>query len=291
MTFVGFSKVRNSIAGYCSTIHCGVPACYKRLNLKRSVGGDSKQFANLMRIKMHFTYSYCGKGLPQALQRPSHPGRHANQRKGKGALLACAADEQRQSDSSIPPRMSKLLQNYNAQELESQREELEQRAQARVDKRRGSRVAQKSGSRYTSSMKELELKKEKYFYKVEDGTLRPRVGVHGGEEPRWWALRVTVGREKQVCTAIERRMLQIKEGLENDEIMQEIKTWDISKRVKAWSPKTGKMGNKLVRYAGGGWVLLYAKLDATISSLIKGNINILYVVGSLMRSHRFCTPK
>lgn len=57
--------------------------------------------------------------------------------------------------------------------------------------------------------------------------------------------------------------------------MQEVETWDINKRVKAWNMKSGKMGNKLVRYNGGGWVLLRCVLDPVIASIVKGNINIL----------------
>ena len=106
------------------------------------------------------------------------------------------------------------------------------------------------------------------------------MGVHGGGVPQWWALRVTIGREKQTCTNIERRYLQLREAAEaagEAEGMQEIKTWDVWKRVRAWNPKSQKMGNKMVRYEGGGWVLVRAVMDSRIASIISGNINILGV--------------
>ena len=131
---------------------------------------------------------------------------------------------------------------------------------------------------YTVGKQEDELKRSKYFYKREDGSLRPVTGVHGAGEVHWWALRVTVGREKQTCTNIERRWQQLREAAELEgtaHLMQEIETWDVWKRVRAWSPKTEKMGNKMVRYEGGGWVLVRAILTEDIASIIKGNINIL----------------
>jgi transcription antitermination factor NusG len=131
---------------------------------------------------------------------------------------------------------------------------------------------------YSSGLQEKEEKREKYFFRVEDGSLRPRTGVHGGGEPQWWALRVTVGREKQTCTNIERRYQQLREAAVaegTDDGMQEIETWDVWKRVRAWNPKTEKMGNKMVRYDGGGWVMLRAVMDTQIAGIIKGNINIL----------------
>lgn len=96
--------------------------------------------------------------------------------------------------------------------------------------------------------------------------------------PQWWALRVNVGREKQTCTNIERRYQQLREAAEAQgeaEGLQEIETWDVWKRVRAWNPKSQKMGNKMVRYEGGGWVLVRAIMDSRIASIISGNINIL----------------
>lgn len=139
-------------------------------------------------------------------------------------------------------------------------------------------VAPAPASSYTVGKQENEIKRSKYFYMREDGSMRPVTGVHGGGERRWWALRVTIGREKQTCTNIERRYQQLREAAEVEgtaDSLQEIETWDVWKRVRAWSPKTEKMGNKMVRYEGGGWVLVQAVLTEDIASIIKGNINIL----------------
>jgi transcription antitermination factor NusG len=184
---------------------------------------------------------------------------------------------------------SKLLESYKDQmvELGAQNEEQSDGAEKAKDHKEGRqkkrsnrsrRVTGKARQAYTAGVQENQEKHDRYFYKVEDGSLRARVGVHGGGEPRWWALRVTVGREKQTCTAIERRYQQLCEAaaLEgDDESLQEIETWDIWKRVRAWNPKTEKMGNKMIRYEGGGWVLLRAIMDTRIASVLKGNINIL----------------
>lgn len=175
-----------------------------------------------------------------------------------------------------PNRLSKIFEMYSKEELETQQEELEARQSRRRSKdvSRASR-RQEPNISFVEGQEEEEKKFQKYFYRVEDGTWRPRVGVHGGDVPRWWALRVTIGREKQTCAAIERRYQQLREALEDPDGMQEIETWDIFKRVRAWSPKTEKMGNKMIRYDGGGWVMLKANLDSHIAGILRGNINIL----------------
>ena len=173
-------------------------------------------------------------------------------------------------------RLSRILQNYN----DSQLKELDAHVSSRREgkgSRRAKPARSATSSSFTKGMEQEKEKFERYFYRVEDGTWRPRMGVHGGDEPRWWALRVTIGREKQTCTAIQRRYQQLLEACSVEELdsMQEIDTWDVSKRVKAWSPKTEKMGNKMIRYDGGGWVMLWAKLDRQIASILRGNINVL----------------
>ncbi len=143
---------------------------------------------------------------------------------------------------------------------------------------RSRRGARQSATAYTAGKVQLSNKRAKYFFTREDGSTRPLTGVHGGGVPQWWALRVTVGREKQTCTNIERRHQQLREAAEAEgevEGMQEIETWDVWKRVRAWNPKSQKMGNKMVRYEGGGWVLVRAVMDSRIASIISGNINIL----------------
>jgi len=177
-----------------------------------------------------------------------------------------------------PNRLSRILQNYSDSQLEELEAHVSSRREGKASRRaRPSRSATSSSSSFTEGMEQEKEKFEQYFYRVEDGTWRPRMGVHGGDEPRWWALRVTIGREKQTCTAIQRRYQQLLEACSAEELnaMQEIDTWDISKRVKAWSPKTEKMGNKMVRYDGGGWVMLWAKLDRQIAGILRGNINVL----------------
>ena len=143
---------------------------------------------------------------------------------------------------------------------------------------RSRRGARQLTTAYTAGKQELSSKRDRYFFTREDGSTRPLMGVHGGGVPQWWALRVTIGREKQTCTNIERRYLQLREAAEaagEAEGMQEIKTWDVWKRVRAWNPKSQNMGNKMVRYEGGGWVLVRAVMDSRIASIISGNINIL----------------
>ena len=143
---------------------------------------------------------------------------------------------------------------------------------------RSRRGARPSTTAYTASKLELSDKRARYFFTREDGSKRPLTGVHGGGVPQWWALRVNVGREKQTCTNIERRYQQLREAAEAQgeaEGLQEIETWDVWKRVRAWNPKSQKMGNKMVRYEGGGWVLVRAIMDSRIASIISGNINIL----------------
>ncbi|KAI8102108.1 hypothetical protein M9434_007167 [Picochlorum sp. BPE23] len=186
------------------------------------------------------------------------------------------ATKPEETEADGPNRLANILKMYSKEDLETQKEELEARQSRKRDKQasRGSRRQEPKIS-FVEGQEEEERKFRKYFYRVEDGTWRPRVGVHGDDVPCWWALRVTIGREKQTCAAIERRYQQLREALEDPDGMQEIETWDISKRVRAWSPKTEKMGNKLIRYDGGGWVMLRANLDSHIAGILRGNINIL----------------
>ena len=186
------------------------------------------------------------------------------------------ATKPEETEADGPNRLANILKMYSEEDLETQKEELEARQSRRRDKQasRGSR-RQETKISFVEGQEEEERKFQKYFHRMEDGTWRPRVGVHGDGVPCWWALRVTIGREKQTCAAIERRYQQLLEALENPDGMQEIETWDVSKRVRAWSPKTDKMGNKLIRYDGGGWVMLKANLDSHIAGILKGNINIL----------------
>lgn len=193
-------------------------------------------------------------------------------------LQAAKRQDASKEGGEVPSRLSKIFEKYNADGIIDQQEELEdhisRRAQAKVE--RSPRSSQKSRSLYTESLNELQQKREKYFYRRVDGSLAPRFGIHGNGEPQWWALRVTVGREKQVCTAIERKYQQSMEDEGgNFSGEYEIKTWDLAKRVSAWNMKTEKMGNKLVRYKDGGWVLLYACLNETLAGILSGNVNVL----------------
>lgn len=193
-------------------------------------------------------------------------------------LQAAKRQDASKEGGEVPSRLSKLFEKYDVDGLIDQQEELEahvsRRAQAKVE--RSPRSSQKSTSLYTESLKELQQKREKYFYRRVDGSWAPRYDIHGNGEPQWWALRVTIGREKQVCTAIERKYQQAVEDEGTDfSGKEEIKTWDLAKRVSAWNLKTEKMGNKLVRYKDGGWVLLYACLNETLARILSGNVNVL----------------
>lgn len=170
-------------------------------------------------------------------------------------------------------RLSNLFKMYESE----QKEENGSVYVGSTVNKEGKKKRHRSKSLYTKGVEENEKKHGEYFYRVSDGTWRPRVGVHGKGEPRWWALRVTIGREKQTCTAIERRYQQLREAAspEDAELMQEIETWDIWKRVRAWNPKNEKMGNKMIRYDGGGWVLVRAMMDDDVAKILRGNINIL----------------
>jgi len=195
-------------------------------------------------------------------------------------LQAAKRQDASKEGGEVPSRLTKLFQNYDVEGLVDQQEELDahvsKRAQAKGE--RGPRSSQRSRSLYTETLNELQQKREEYFYRRVDGSWAPKYGIHGNGEPQWWALRVTMGREKQVCTAIERKYQQSMEDEDREFSSQdEIKTWDLAKRVSAWNMKTGKMGNKLVRYEGGGWVLLYACLNETLAGILKGNVNVLYV--------------
>eukprot|EP00890_Picochlorum_soloecismus_P005059 jgi/Picsp_1/5554/NSC_02913-R1_transcription antitermination protein len=193
-------------------------------------------------------------------------------------LQAAKRQDASKEGGEVPSRLTKLFEKYDAEGLIDQQEELEARVSRRAQAKgeRSPRSSRKSRSLYTEGLKELQQKREKYFYRRVDGSWAPRYGIHGNGEPQWWALRVTIGREKQVCTAIERKYQQLMEDEGSDLTTEdEIKTRDLVKRVSAWNIKTEKMGNKLIRYKGGGWVLLYACLNETLTGVLSGNVNVL----------------
>lgn len=189
-------------------------------------------------------------------------------KKSRTWLVKAKSSDSPQEDGG---RLANLLEKYRSEE--DQENNFVSSTVNRGEKKKRYR----SKSSFTKGVEENQKKHNEYFYRVVDGTWKPRVGVHGKGEPQWWALRVTIGREKQTCTAIERRYQQLREAASPDDAkrMQDIETWDVWKRVRAWNPKSEKMGNKMIRYEGGGWVMLRAIMDIEIANILKGNINIL----------------
>ena len=68
------------------------------------------------------------------------------------------------------------------------------------------------------------------------------VGLHGGGQAAWWALRVRFNRERQVCEALERQAAEFLPPLEPAEPggpprPRVVETWAPKKTLKVWSPK------------------------------------------------------
>ena len=181
-------------------------------------------------------------------------------------MHVCRAGEE---NAPTPDRQvsRSLFDKYLNEDLEAQHRELEDRKERRRGRKEG-----KARPLYTQEVEKAEVKRSKYFSQAIDGSYKPNLGVHGRGKSQWWALRVTVGREKQVCTALERKFMQLREERSD---LQEIATWDLCRRIRTWNPKSKKMGNKLVRYDGGGWVLLQAIMDRDVATLLRGNVNVL----------------
>lgn len=122
-------------------------------------------------------------------------------------------------------------------------------------------------------------KKARYFYRdPETGLLQAAVGVHGDGREQWWALWVNPGREKQVTDTVQRMMIASTQQQGREIEQPVLECWVPSKKIRAWNPKTGKMGNKTLKFGEGGTagvVLLRAMMDSQLYSILSGNVNVL----------------
>ena len=184
---------------------------------------------------------------------------------------------------AVPSRLSRLFQNYKTEDLEAQQIEAEEYAATRAaatanvkssrDGRPASRAAR--AQQFATGNGERSGKYAKMF-KYDDATHKdePIIGVYGKGKPQWWALRVNPGREKQVAEAIE-RMLKQMPPVVGSRAPRAAEHWIPLKRVRAWSPKTNKMGTKLVKYEEGGWLLVETVMDKPFALMLGGNYNFL----------------
>lgn len=138
--------------------------------------------------------------------------------------------------------------------------------------------------RSTPEVRELASRKSQYFYRnPETGLVQPLRGIHGNGKMQWWALWANPGREKQVADAVVRRFSYLPpiegsgsgaDGIEN----RAVECWIPHKKVRAFNIKTGKMGNKTLRYGDGGTagvVLVRAIMDGHIYNFLSNNVNVL----------------
>ena len=119
-------------------------------------------------------------------------------------------------------------------------------------------------------------------YNYERREDEPNIGVYGKGKSCWWALRVNPGREKQVADGIDRLLKYLPSvrinGEDKPDIVREAECWAPAKKVRAWSPKTGKMGTKSLKYDDGGFLLVKTIMDKPFITMLNGNINVLWVI-------------
>jgi hypothetical protein len=187
-----------------------------------------------------------------------------------------------------PRRLSKLFEKYQDADLEAQQEELSSYSVGRAEKaaavptaRDGRpRTRSSKAKEYSKGSMEVAKKRAKMFiFNTERNEDEANIGVHGKGKPCWWALRVNPGREKQVADAID-RLLKYLPPLRIDctdvlDIPREAECWVPAKKVRAWNPKTGKMGNKALKYGDGGFLLVKTIMDKEFVTMMAGNINVL----------------
>lgn len=192
------------------------------------------------------------------------------------------AQEESTEDKPPPKRLSKLFEKYNSSDLETQQAEALNYAAERaaategIPKRRDGRPVSRTprATKFSESTAVIESKHAAMFaYDPSTRKEEPIVGIYGNGEPQWWALRVNPGREKQVADAIDRQ-LSLLPLLEGD-IEREVESWVPAKKVRAWSPKTKRMGAKSLKYEDGGWLLVRTVMDKPFYSMLSGNINVL----------------
>ena len=193
------------------------------------------------------------------------------------------APEEANGDKPPPKRLSKLFQNYATETLAEQQAEALNYAAERaaaadgLPKRRDGRPSSRIGraTKYDTSTSAIESKRASMFaFDPTTGNDEPLVGIYGNGEPQWWALRVYPNREKQVADAFD-RMLDLLGPVGPDEVPREVESCVPSKKVRAWSPKSGKMGSKALKYEDGGWLLVKTLMDKPFYSMLSGNINVL----------------
>ncbi|GAB4815587.1 hypothetical protein N2152v2_002633 [Parachlorella kessleri] len=103
-------------------------------------------------------------------------------------------------------------------------------------------------------------------------------GGLGKGKPQWWALWVKLNREKQVADGLElfaKELPPLVDEETGEERERVVKVWAPRKIVKAWNPKTGKMGSRTLKYEDGGVVYLNCVMDGEIKTLLQKNINVM----------------
>jgi hypothetical protein len=202
-------------------------------------------------------------------------------------------------------RLSRLFQRYQQQEHLTKRSDghpspeqtitgteadranelaaaaLENKTQA---DRRAARRAVVSDRITGNASSQAAAKRAKYFTPDPvTQVMQPNTGVHGKGRMQWWALWVTPGREKQVSDALMRMISSLPE-LESAQheltttSSRDIECWAPTKKIKAWSLKSGKMGAKTLKYGDngtGGVLLIRTILDRHLFGLLTRNVNVL----------------
>jgi hypothetical protein len=208
---------------------------------------------------------------------------------GRGRGRAAADQQQSEEGAANPPpprRLSKLFEKYqdaDEQKLEvdnykAERENAVASVPSARDGRPRARVTK--ASEYVKGSVEAAKKRAKmFFFNPERNEDEANIGVYGQGKMTWWALRVNPGREKQVADAIDRLLeylppLRIN-GQDKPDIPREAECWVPAKKVRAWSPKTGKLGNKSLKYDDGGFILVKTIMDKAFVTMMAGNINVL----------------
>jgi len=201
-------------------------------------------------------------------------------------------------------RLSRLLEKYQDADLNAQELKPEAYAESRTvveSSRRRPVFGRRAVGGYIKRKQDLDNKHvQMFYYDASTGKDQPNVGYYGDGKPQWWALSVIPGREKQVMDSIHRLLpslpllrrdgngdkinstaqsLQqdIDEEAEGDDQgeKREAETWSPAKRVRVWSAKTGKMGNRSLKYGDGGWVMVKTVMDHSFAVMLKGNTNVL----------------
>ncbi|KAL4434069.1 hypothetical protein ABPG75_000510 [Micractinium tetrahymenae] len=213
-------------------------------------------------------------------------------------VAASASKSQQSAEDIRAARLARILRQYEATDVEQQQADLQsylaQREYRRGDPEEpGSSRSLRVSAGQRAGDERANAKLDLYMPLTDSGARRPNHGLHGKGELQWWALAVKPGREKQVAEALQRLvetagllppLAPAQEGGEPQPRTMECLT--PKKSVKVWNPKTGKMGNKMLRYPArypevllggdnGGWVLARFVLDNDIYQRIKNNPSLI----------------